>query len=232
MEFTHDVKVGVMRYLDEVALQLDYLAPPEREVILQGLYARMYHMLAGYRHGHPTLHDLQKVLADLPQPRTYARTEKTETAPLLEQPVAKRGNQAAIIGAGLMPFAILLFARALMLASTATTADKLTPWDWLVMLVGFQAPMIVTMLGIMGIAAVREAKEQRGGMALAVSVTLTFPLLLIDGTLIYLVHAGFRGLWNGTWLVPLAAVLILLALNFQIIRGVWMAAIRPVDAIG
>ena len=72
-----------------------------------------------------------------------------------------------------------------MLASSTAT-DKLTSWEWVVILVGFQSPIFVTMLGIMGVVNLRESREGQQGMALAVSVTLLFPLLLVDGMLIYL----------------------------------------------
>ncbi len=131
-----------------------------------------------------------------------------------------------MVGAALMPFALILFATALTLASGTTTA-KLTSWEWVVILIGFQAPIFVTMLGIASIAGIRAASEGRGSLALAVSVMLTFPLLLLDGSLFYLASVGLRHYWRDSWLIPLLVILAVLMLDMQIIRGVWHAANRP-----
>ncbi len=68
MEVCHEVKVEVMRYLDEVAAQLHYLSSAERELILQQLYARISHALEHVHNGQPTVRDLHQVLAGLPSP--------------------------------------------------------------------------------------------------------------------------------------------------------------------
>jgi len=230
MEVSHEIKVGVMRYLEEVAAQLDYLTPEEREVVLQNLYARIGHALAHSHNGSPTLRDLQHVLAEMPQPRRFKRQE-TRDVGASAIPGLQHGQKIALLGAALLPFSVWLFLEALKLACTATSADKLKLWDWLVMLVGFQAPMIITMLGIMSIASLREAPEPRGGMALAVCVTLTFPLLLIDGTLLFLAQNGLHGLWS-SWVIQVVMGLLLLALDIRIVRSVWHTAARPADALG
>lgn len=206
MEVCHEVKVEVMRYLDEVAAQLQYLTPAERELILQQLYARISHALERFQNAQPTVRDLHQVLAGLPSPRSFARQE-AKAANVV--PGTHCGAQAAVIGAVLMPFALILFATALMLAS-GTTAAKLTSWEWVVMLIGFQAPIFVTMLGIAGISGIRTGNEARGNLALAVSVMLTFPLLLLDGSLIYLACVGLRHYWHDSWLIPLLVIVAIL----------------------
>ncbi len=228
MEVCHEVKVEVMRYLDEVAAQLQHLASSERELILQQLYARISRALEDCRTGQPTVHDLHQVLAGLPKPRSFARKEPKQEESI---PAVRHGTQSAVIGAAVMPFAILLFSTALMLAST-TSATKLTAWEWVVMLVGFQAPVFVTMLGIAGIAGIRETQEKHGGLALAVCVTLTFPLLLLDGTLIYLASVSLRHLWHSSWLVPFTVGLVIFLLDIKIIRSVWQTVTRPSNVLG
>lgn len=228
MEVCHEVKVEVMHYLDEVAAQLHYLTPAEREQILQQLYARISHALERVRHGQPTVRDLQQVLASLPSPRSFARQEAKAAEPA---PDTLRGVHTAVAGAVLMPFALILFGSALVLAS-GTAAAKLTSWEWVVMLVGFQAPILVTMLGIASIAGLRATHAGRGNLALAVSVMLTFPLLLLDGSLIYLASVGLRHYWHDSRLIPLLVFLVIFMLDMQIIRSVWQTANRRIAEMG
>ena len=100
MEVGHEIKVEVMRYLDAIAAQVQYLAPQERELVLQQLYARISHALERCDDGKPTLHDLRRILADLPAPKAFTRAEPKAQG---VHPVTRRGVRLATIGAASCP---------------------------------------------------------------------------------------------------------------------------------
>ncbi len=227
MEFSMEVKRGVMRYLDDVADHLDAATPEEKEAILQRLYAHIYEALV--RANAHTLPGLQQVLATLPPPASYTLHPKSET-PVIELPAtAARWCPEAIIGASLLPLGLYGLFRGCQLAVSASASSApLSAGHWLIMLLGLLFPFIIMLLGITGIEKIRLSRGRLYGLALAVSTALVFPILLVDAVVYFLLHAWFTSLWNAVEVFPVAVFLIIMLVDYLIIQHVWQQAAGPI----
>ncbi len=105
---------------------------------------------------------------------------------------------------------------------------------------GITAPFGSTTLGCLGISRIRSSHGRLIGMPLAVGVALFYPLLILDAVLFTFVatEAFFTfpfidqlqryGLEYGTALA--AIIVLILLLDFFIVRATWRAATRPTQA--
>jgi hypothetical protein len=121
------------------------------------------------------------------------------------------------------------------MVSSVSTGEppEVTIGQWIarftILPLGILAPFASTALGCLGISQIRSSRGRLIGMPLAVAVALLYPLLALDGMLLFL---GFS-LADGSeyWRIYLAVTaLIILVLDVFIVRAVWKAVAKPVDA--
>jgi predicted Ser/Thr protein kinase len=121
-----------------------------------------------------------------------------------------------------------------MVASTSTgEPPEVTVWQWIarftILPLGVLAPFGCTALGCLGISRIRSSRGRLIGMPLAVAVALLYPLLVLDGALLFFGYSLADG--SEYWRSYLAVTaLIILALDAFIIRAVWKAAAKPAHA--
>jgi hypothetical protein len=123
---------------------------------------------------------------------------------------------------------------AFMVSSISTgEPPEVTIWQWIarftILPLGVLAPFACTTLGCLGISRIRSSQGRLIGMPLAVVVTLLYPLLVLDGTLLFFGYSLADG--SEYWRIYLAVTaLIILVLDVFIIRAVWRAVAEPADA--
>jgi len=177
---------------------------------------------------------------------TIAKTPGPEPAfkagSISHQAAAKgRLSRAAIIGAVWAPLflivLLLFFWR--VRVEVPPNSRPLGPTGWQIALrltllpLGVGAPFGTTILGLIAISQIRNSRGKLYGMGLAVADALFYPMLLLDAFIFYAFlrvfefrphpwefqqHPGFAFVW-------LAALFVILAMDYWIVRSVWRAAI-------
>jgi hypothetical protein len=140
----------------------------------------------------------------------------------------------SVVGAIWTAFGLIALGFAFMVSSVSTgEPPEVTIGQWIarftILPLGILAPFACTALGCLGISRIRSSRGRLIGMPLAVAVALLYPLLALDGMLLFL---GFS-LADGSeyWRIYLAVTaLIILVLDVFIVRAVWKAVAKPVDA--
>ena len=164
----------------------------------------------------------------------FALRAKEEPEPLPRTPQgtvilpAEKFSRKAILGAIWAP--VIFFAAAgYWLLSTVTVTDQL-----LILLPGLTAPFGTTILGWMAVGDIRRARGRIAGLPLAVFDGLFFPLLALDGFLIWAWMAIVNGLHGQAVFEPfhagevsvltkLGAAALCVLVDLWIIRRVWRA---------
>ena len=208
-----DARARVDTYLDAIEKTLERAGRPrdERRGVADDVEAQILEMLADRAGFAPTVADVEAVLSDLDPPEAYAEGEcaasdgvpaggdgaREAGAGRSARPPAPRGrrlSRAAIVGVCCAPAVTLLIPPVVVLVLPALSYTE--PWGipWVGVLVlaplgliGLSAPFGTTILGLVAVSHIRHSGGRLYGMGLAVFDTLLFPLLLLDGPLLFLV---------------------------------------------
>ena len=139
----------------------------------------------------------------------------------------RRISRLAISGALLLPFGLLL-----LLSTIPSSNDpaNYSPSRWpaalrfLLLALGSIAPIASTILGYLSIAQIRKSNGLIYGMRLAVFLSLFYPIILLSLILFIL---GWTLLGNviSSSLIPLAWLVIVLVIDYWIVRVTWNKAI-------
>ena len=139
----------------------------------------------------------------------------------------RRISRLAISGALLLPFGLLL-----LLSTIPSSNDpaNYSPSRWpaalrfLLLTLGSIAPIASTILGYLSIAQIRKSNGLIYGMRLAVFLSLFYPIILLSLILFIL---GWTLLGNviSSSLIPLAWLVIVLVIDYWIVRVTWNKAI-------
>ena len=99
-------------------------------------------------------------------------------------------------------------------------------------------PLATTILGLAAIKDIRYSNGRIVGLSLALADALLFPLLVLNGLVLFSLQAAVRGTGlhlDPVWMAPeialpffLLGLLVCAALNYIIVRACWRAARRPV----
>jgi hypothetical protein len=224
MNIAHEVKVGVMRYLDGVAMHLSQLTTEEREAVIERLYAALCDALRA-RAAAPSARDLRAVLAQWPPPSAFAHLSATA---LLLEPLPRRALDWPLI-AGLcsLPLTTLGWMQALLrLATIRTAAQTVDGLEWVLLLVGVLAPLVTTWFGLLGLAHCRLHPEGAYQLPLALGLALVFPLLLLDGLCLLGIQWAWGALWRDSLTWRLVVYLSLVGLDVYVVQRAWQSANR------
>jgi len=151
-------------------------------------------------------------------------------------------SRKAIYGSIALPFGFLLILLFLPVSiqiiervdGRVVSAASPTVWQWIarftILPAGIISPFISTALGLMAISEIRASKGRIIGMPLAVFVSLFYPIIVLDGLLFMLATAlfGMKPWWN---IVAPLVILVILLLDFLIIRQVWKTTSKPSQVI-
>lgn len=234
------INKAVGEYLERVAAELAEMSPEERETILETVESHIYESLEARVEGTPGAADVERILAEMPRPESYAGKESaagTGTNQLHPQGKLCRLVVAAAVWAPFGLFVALFFlhiyvgpyppAALVMLVRTA-------------LVIGLAAPFGVTTLALLGISKIRASRGALTGMPLAVVLALLYPLVALTaafsagvGQSVRLFAEGevtTRRLHNlvnaGAWLGVLIGVIV----SLFVFRAVWRWAQRPFAA--
>jgi hypothetical protein len=231
MSETKQIEEKINRYLESVSAHLDSdLTVEEVDEILSSVRSHIDSELDNRGEGQPTLAILDAVLQEMDPPESYAEG----SASLQDgESLKPRFSRPPIVGTVLLPFGIVM---ALMLfvvsGSSSSTGGGTSPtaWQWIarftILPLGILAPFACTALGLMGVSEIRKSRGTVVGMPLAVFVGLFYPVIVLD-TLLFILALwlfGDESYWN---IVLLVDVLLMIVLDFIIIRTTWRTATRP-----
>lgn len=142
-------------------------------------------------------------------------------------PTKARISRLAVIGALLLPlgFLVLIF-------SIPFNGEQsgFSPSSWpaalriLLIVLGAIAPIASTTLGYLSIAQIRKSSSAIYGMRLAVFLSLFYPIIVLN-ILLFVLGWSFLGRISASSLIPLAWLVIVLAIDYWIIRISWNKAI-------
>ncbi len=152
----------------------------------------------------------------------------------------ERFSRKALLGVCWVPFAFFAFFGSYLVHSVQSGTTHHGPHWWQILLavltlpLGFSAPFGTTLLGWLAVADVRRARGRISGLPLAVFDGLFFPLLALDGVLIWawmnvveMLHRRevFDAFHAGevSVLTKIGAAAICVLVNLFIIRRVWRA---------
>jgi len=142
-------------------------------------------------------------------------------------PTKSRISRLAVIGALLLPLGLLV-----LIFSIPFNGDQsgFSPSSWPAALriplivVGAIAPIASTVLGYLSIAQIRNSSGKLYGMRLAVFLSLFYPIIVLN-ILLFVLGWLLLGRISASSLIPLAWLVIVLAIDYWIIRITWNKAI-------
>ena len=214
------VENRIDQYLDEIKSHLDFISDDEIEEILMSVRSHINDELAVQGQGQPTLETLEKVLRQMDPPESYADDFKEWK---LDDLKSKRISRQAMIAAILLPFGII--AAFLTFAISPSSGNPSPTWfQWLmrvtILPLGILAPFACTILGYIGISQIRNSRGEITGLPLAFSVTIFYPLIIVDFMLFWIIASAFSAeeYWN---ILLLLCILFILVLDFVIIKSAW-----------
>ena len=172
---------------------------------------------------------------------TISTKSKTPLACEDRIPAKRRFSREAIVGALWAPFGLVMLSflffghsvQAVEEGARAPAAPGRTVLQWILLFtvlpLGVLAPFVSTALGSMGISKIRHSAGRLIGMPLAVGVALFYPLLILDGILYY-VAVIIGDEYQCLVLCQVIAVLVILVVDFLIIRAIWRAVAKTPQA--
>jgi len=222
----------INQYLNAVREQLTGLSQSEVDSIIDDLREHIDASLQA--HGdQPTRENVEAVLAEMDPPESFAPEfdVEVETAPKV--------SRSAIVGAGLLPFGILMAILLIIPASSTTystiegvtvnNAPQVAWWQWLlrftILPLGIISPFATTILGLISISQIRASKGKLIGKSLALLDALFYPLLLLDGLLLALLFGIIAHIPDGhlplTGTLPLLSYLLVIIVDLIIVAIAW-----------
>ncbi|MBE9474225.1 MAG: hypothetical protein IMY85_04985 [Chloroflexi bacterium] len=140
----------------------------------------------------------------------------------------RRISRLAIIGALLLPIGFLLILFFIPLGRSTTPTSPST-WQILfrftLLPLSIIAPIASTVLGFISISQIRKSNGTIYGLPLAVFVSLFYPIIVLDLILI-IIGWTFLGTIEGSSIIPLAWLFIILVIDYLIVRYTWRTAIK------
>ncbi len=137
-----------------------------------------------------------------------------------------RISKLAVTGAILLPFGLLLLILQIPISRTTSAVSPAwwqTSLNYILLGLGFIAPIAATILGFISIADIRKSNGSIYGLPLAVFVSLFYPVLLLDLLLITL-GWSFLGTISSSSLIPLAWLMIVVMVDYFVVRFFWRKA--------
>jgi hypothetical protein len=225
MKLSAENENRINRYLNEVQKNLSSLSKLEQEEILENLRAHIYSELENRSLGQPTPEDMQSVLNDMDPPDSYANSQLDLSA---ETPMDNHVSRRAIIGAIILPIGFCLVLLIIPLSASNAPAPVST-WQTILRFtllpLSIVAPFASTALGLLGISEIRNSNGRVYGMPLAVFVSLFYPILVLD-LILFIIGWSMLGDIEGWDFIPLAWLVLVLVIDYFIIRTTWRAANR------
>jgi hypothetical protein len=222
----------INQYLNAVREQLSGLSQSEVDSIIDDLREHIDASLQA--HGdQPTRENVEAVLAEMDPPESFAPEFEVEAE------AAPKVSRLAIVGAGLLPFGILMAILLLIPASFTTystidgvavnNAPQVAWWQWLlrftILPLGIISPFATTILGLISISQIRASKGRLIGKSLSLLDALFYPLLLLDGLLLVLLFGIIARIPDGhlalTGTLPLLSYLLVIIVDLIIVAIAW-----------
>lgn len=219
------VENRINQYLGEIKSHLGFLSQDEIEEILVSVRSHINDELAVQGQGQPTLEMVETVLGQMDSPVSYAQGfAEWETNDLK----SNRIPWQVILAAILLPCGVIA---AFMIFAISSSSGNASPtfFQWLLRVIvlplGILSPFACTTLGLAGISQIRNSKGEVIGLPLAFSVAIFYPIIVLDFVLFWFIASAFSAeeYWN---IVLLVCILVILVLDFVIIKSGWKAARR------
>ncbi len=223
----------INQYLEAVRGNLSGLSRDEVESIIDDL--REHIDAAMQANGsQPSLESVEVVLAEMDPPESFAPDIDESTG------VVPKVSRTAIIGAGLLPFGILMVVLSLIPLVSATEAiengvtiigpPETTWWQWLlrftILPLGIISPFATTILGLVSISQIRASKGKLVGKPLALIDALFYPILLFDGLLIAFMFVIIANIPDGrlalTEALTLLSYILVIIVDLIIVMIAWL----------
>ena len=177
--------------------------------------------------------------------KTQVETIASSSSPAAVVPAAVNGSRfsrLAIIGAAWAPFFFISFAILFMPFTVQGAYDGPSPLEiflrFTLLPLGLAAPFVTTILGWIAVSQIRRSAGKIYGLGLAVFDSLLFPLLALNVFIwVAIANAVKQPIINAnqqytelvTFVCGATAFVLLLVLDFLIIRAVWRAVNRPLS---
>lgn len=171
-----------------------------------------------------------------------------ESTPPTELSDTPRFSRLAILGASWAPLFFFMIFSLVLRVEVHTGNDPPGPkwWQWILIVtllpLGAASPFGTTILGAVAITKIRHSRGQLYGLWLAVCDALFYPLLLIDGVIVWLLAAVVLStvtnampaseVWLPKLVIILFTVVVVLVVDVLVIVFAWRAARAPVRASG
>jgi hypothetical protein len=219
------VENRINQYLGEIKSHLGFLSEDEIEEILVNVRSHINDELAVQGQGQPTLEMVDTVLGQMDSPVSYAQgfaEWKTDDVK------SKRMPWQVILAAILLPSGIITTFMIFAISPSSGNASP-TLFQWLLRVIvlplGILSPFVCTTLGLAGISQIRNSKGKIIGLPLAFSVAIFYPIIVLDFVLFWFIASAFSAeeYWN---IVLLGCILVILVLDFVILKSGWKAARR------
>ena len=231
MEQSRQVTHTISAYLERIAAELGNVSADEKDTILQEVESHIYDALRTRCGEAPSVEDLKLILAGMDSPESYCRDQAP--AATITDAVAEghRFCRYTIVAGALG--ALSLTGIILILALVRTVFQHVGDGQLAVaplMFLFVLAAIASTVLGLVGISAIRASRGRLIGMPLAVAMSLLYPIIALSYALVQALYSLCVLLPPQTWRSVAAGVawLITIAVDIFIIRAVWRWATRPV----
>lgn len=225
MQLSSESQELINQYLDRVKSNLSSLSTEEQEDILVNLQAHIFGEIENRALHQPTIEDVQSVINDMDPPESYAGIQSDSAAELQANPKVSR---RAIVGTILLPFGLCL-ALLIVPISASTSPEPTSLWQnilrYTLLPVSIIAPFASTALGLWAISEIRHSNGRVYGMPLAVFVSLFYPIIVLD-LILFTIGWSLLGNIEGWEIIPLVWLILVLAIDYFIIRTSWRAANR------
>ena len=229
-----EIEERITRYLEMVAANIAGVPADEKEEILRNVESHIYEALSERAGENPTIADVEAVLAEMDPPDSYAGTDKNAGESATNVPVSDaKICKTALLGTLWIPFGFLVVFVFMGVAVGNPLQESALFIIWkhikltVILPFALSSPFGSTTLGWIAVSKIRSAHGRLIGMPLAVGVGLFYPLCALDGVLAYCAALLCQGSWRNHWQwVAVISAIIILALDFYIIRVVWKWACR------
>ena len=204
---------------------LGLLSESEKEEILDSVRAHIDNELLLRSQGPPTLEDVEEVLLEMDPPALYAESTSSLSGDTFQD---RRISRLAIIGALLIPFGFFLV---LLFFPFYRSTTPTSPSNWQLLLrftllpLSVAAPIASTALGFISISQIRKSNGTIYGLPFAVFVSLFYPIIILDLILI-IIGWTFLGTIEGSSIIPLTWLFIILVIDYLIVRFTRRAATK------